>query len=448
MTIKVFFRRARLGCLFAAGSIAFGTLPVLAADGSDASQDPWRINAQLTNVTQWHRRFRSPYEGANSLDASGRAEETSDVTLFAGLQLGPRTEIWVNPEIDQGFGLSNTLGVAGFPSGEAYKVGANRPYFRLPRVFLRHTLDVNGELRSVEAGTNQFASSVASNKAVFTFGKFSVVDIFDVNSYAHDPRGDFMNWAIVDAGAFDYAADPWGYTFGAVAEWTQGRWTLRGGAFQMSQLPNDKVAGLHPRQHTLVAEVEKRYEWKERPGKIKWLGFVNYARMASYREAVALGQATGSVPDVAQVRRFQARRGTAVNLEQEVAEGIGVFARASANDGRKEAYEFTEINRSLSGGLSVKGDGWKRADDTVGIAVAINQLSGPARDYFAAGGMGILIGDGRLSYRPERIVETYYAASLNAHLTLALNLQRISNPAYNADRGPVWVYGVRVHAEI
>ena len=411
------------------------------------SPEGWAVHGQWTTVSQRHPAFASPYAGDNSLVSNARTEETTDLTLFAGLRLGRTTEIWVNPEIDQGFGLSNTLGLAGFPSGEAYKVGANTPYLRLPRAFIRHVIPLGGEEEKVEAGANQLSGARASDNLVLTIGKFSVVDIFDTNSYAHDPRADFLNWSVIDAGAFDYAADAWGFTYGAAMEWTQGRWTLRGGAFQMSAVPNAKVNGIHPHQHMLVGELERRHEFAGRPGKLKFLAFVNRADMASYRDALQLAAGTGSTPDVSRVRRFQSRPGITINLEQELASDLGVFARLSANDGGKEAYEFTEINRSLAVGASMKGARWGRADDTVGLAAVVNGLSGAARDYFAAGGMGILIGDGRLNYGTEQIVETYYSLRMNQYVTLALNYQHVVNPAYNQDRGPVSIYGMRLHAE-
>jgi high affinity Mn2+ porin len=178
------------------------------------------------------------------------------------------------------------------------------------------------------------------------------------------------------------------------------------------------------------------------------LGFVNRGRMADYSDAVQLAQQTGGTPDVALVRHYSSRPGGALNLEQEIASGLGGFARVSGNDGSKEAYEFTEINESVSAGLSLNGDRWHRANDTVGLAGVVNWLSGDARNYFAAGGLGILIGDGRLNYGTEKILEVYYSAAVVDHLTLGLDYQYIGNPAYNRDRGPVSVFGLRVHAEV
>ena len=408
---------------------------------------PWALHGQLTNVTQHHPNFRSPYQGTNSLIANGRTEETTDITLYAGARLWQGAEFWINPELDQGFGLSNTVGLAGFSSGEAYKIGANTPYLRVPRAFIRQVIGLSGAVEKVEGSANQLAASRAANNIILTVGKFSVTDIFDTNAYAHDPRTDFLNWSVIDAGAFDYAADAWGFTYGAAAEWNQEARTLRGGLFQLSKQPNGKITGVDFSQYTFVTELEQRYQLQGHPGKVKLLGFVNRGHMASYRDAVQLGQQSGNVPSNAQVRRLGTNPGASVNLEQEVAADLGVFLRASINSGKKEAYEFTEINRSVAAGLSLKGMRWGRAEDTVGVAAVVNGLSGDARQYFSAGGIGILIGDGQLNYGAEKILETYYSMRVTAFLKLSLNYQHVNNPAYNRDRGPVSIYGIRAHAE-
>ncbi len=405
---------------------------------------------QFTNVTQWHPAFTSPYQGQNSLNPDSDSKETTDLTLFAGMRISGGGELWVNPEIDQGFGLSNTLGVAGFPSGEAYKVGANAPYLRLPRLFYRQVINLGGDEQTIASAANQMGRTQSADNVILTIGKFSVVDVFDTNTYAHDPRSDFMNWSIVDSGAFDYAADAWGFTKGASIEWTQSWWTLRGGFFDLSTIPNTTILDPTFSQHEWVGELEERHQLWRHPGKVKLLGFINQGKMGSYADALQLAQQTGNPPDTALVRRGSSRPGIAINLEQEVSSDMGVFARASANDGSKEAFEFTEINQSVSAGLSLRGDRWGRHDDTFGFAAVANGLSSDARNYFAAGGMGILIGDGQLPhYGSEKIMETYYSYSVHAvdHLSLSLDYQYVINPAYNQDRGPVSIFGARVHAE-
>ena len=419
--------------------------PSTVSSDTQKPEDSWALYWQATNVTQGHPAFTSPYSGANSLYSGSNNNETSDVTLFAGLRLPDGGELWANPEIDQGFGLSNTLGMAGYPSGEAYKVGANTPYFRLPRLFYRKTIDLGGTEQRIEAGANQFGRRLSENNLTVTIGKFSVVDVFDTNTYSHDPRSDFMNWSIVESGAFDYAADAWGYTYGASAEWTQSWWTLRGGLFDLSTVPNTTKLDPKFSQYEAVVEAEERHQWLGHPGKLKWLAFVNDGRMGSYANAVQLASQTGGTPQTALVRQRASQTGIALNFEQEVVTDLGAFSRASKNSGRNEAFDFTEINESLAIGLSLKGARWGRMDDTVGLAAVENRLSSPAQRYFAAGGMGILIGDGRLNYAPEQIMETYYSVQASSHWFLTFDYQHVIDPAYNHDRGPVDIFGIRLH---
>jgi len=419
------------------------------ADRAPAAE-PWNLHGQFTTVLQYHPAFSSSYQGTNSLDPGNYGKETADVTLFAGLGLWKGAAAYSNPEIDQGFGLDGTLGMAGFPSGEAYKVGARNPYFRLPRAFVRQIIGLDGQAAgaTLDDGPNQLAGPMPTDNVIITVGKLSVVDVFDTNRYAHDPRADFMNWSIVESGAFDYAADAWGFTYGGAVEWSQSWWTLRGGVFALSKVPNNKDIDGTFDEFSLIGELEQRHEVLGHPGKLKALAFLNRGRMGGYQDAVAMGRETASVPSTALVRRYASRPGAALNLEQELARVLGLFVRASYNDGAQEAFDFTEINKSLAAGLSLRGDRWGRADDMVGLAAVVNGLSSAARDYFAAGGLGILIGDGRLpNYGWEKIVETYYSRKIVEHLTITADFQYVLDPAYNRDRGPVSIFGLRVHAE-
>ena len=428
---------------------ALVALLVLAA-GARAGEAPeaWALHGQFTGVAQTHPDFHSPYEGANSLDPRSEVKETTDATLYAGVRLWRGAEAWIDPELDQGFGLSDTLGVAGFPSGEAYKVGQNAPYVRLPRAFLRQVIDLGGDEEAVKPAANQLGGTRSADRITLTLGKFSAVDVFDANRYAHDPRTDFFNWAVIDAGPFDYAADAWGYTYGMAAEWRQSWWTLRAGAFDMSKQPNGKQLDKSFSEVAFIGELEERHTLFGRPGALRLLGFVNRARMAEYQEAVDLAAQTGGTPELAPVRRRRSRAGLALNLEQELASDLGVFLRAGLNDGSKEAYEFTEINQSVSAGLALQGARWSRPDDTFGLVGVVNGLSSDARHYFAGGGLGILIGDGRLPHdRSETILETYYAWQVTRHLALSFDYQLVIDPAYNRDRGPVSIFGLRVHVE-
>jgi high affinity Mn2+ porin len=418
------------------------------AASDEIAPEWWSVHGQFTNVTQYHPRFTSPFRGPNSLDPGNRGNETIDATLFLGVRVWDGLEFYANPEVDQGFGLSDTLGVAGFPSGEAYKVGAANPYLRLPRAFFRYILGLGGAVERIDPGANQLGGARQADNLTVTVGKFAAPDVFDTNAYAHDPRSDFLNWSIIDSGAYDYAADAWGYTYGGALEWTQSWWTLRVGLFDLSRTPNSKELGRGFGQYEIVTEAEERHEFFDRPGKLKLLVFANRGRMANYNDAVRLAQQTGATPDVALVRRYATRPGVALNLEQQVMSDLGAFMRASLDDGHKEAYEFTEINRSIATGVSISGERWRRPNDTFGLAGVINDISKDARNYFAAGGLGILIGDGQLPRAGlEKILEVYYRAAIVPGIHVTLDYQHIDNPAYDAVRGPVDVFGFRVHAE-
>jgi high affinity Mn2+ porin len=413
---------------------------------SSFETDDWAIHGQTTFVSQYAPPFHAPYRGANSLD-SNAGRETWDATLYVGRRLWEGAELWVDPEIDQGFGLSNTLGIAGFTSGEAYKVGFSYPYLRLPRMFVRQTIDLGGDLQKVDSDINQFAGQQTADRLVITIGKFSVVDIFDANKYAHDPRNDFLNWSLVDTGTFDYAADSWGYSYGAAAEWYRGNWTLRAGLFDLSTIPNSAELDPTFRQFQMIYEIEHRHELWGEPGKIALDGFLSRGRMGSYDDALALAAATGTTPNTADVRHYNSRPGISLNFEQQLVPNIGLFGRFGWADGNLEPYEFTDIDRTAAVGASFGGKLWGRPDDTIGIAGVVNSISSAHQAYLDAGGLGILVGDGQLPHPgPEQILETYYSLPVGSW-KVTPDYQFVVNPGYNRDRGPVSVLSLRLRTQ-
>jgi high affinity Mn2+ porin len=417
------------------------------APATDAPAQTFAVHGQFTYTEQSTSDFNAPYAGRNSLSPDTGAE-TVDATLFLGRRLWRDAEIWVSAEVDQGFGLDDTVGVAGFPSAEAYKVGDNQPYLRLPRLFMRQTLNLEGRQEAVEPSQLQLGGTQSANRVVLTVGKMSVGDIFDNNQYAHDPRNDFLNWAAVDAGSYDYAADAWAYTVGAVAEWYQGVWAIRFGLFDLSNVPNspDLEPAFHEFQYDF--EAERSFEIAGRPGKLRLTAFDSRGRMGLLDQAVALAESTDTPVDIAKVRQYRSRLGASLDLEQQLAEDLGMFARTGRAAGNVEVYEFTDIDRTVSTGLSLKGARWARPEDTVGLAGILNGISGERERYLNAGGLGLLVGDGKLPHPgPEKILETYYSLALLHVAHLTFDYQYIANPAYNRDRGPVSVLAVRVHAE-
>jgi high affinity Mn2+ porin len=436
----------RLGLNYKIGQNGEGLSDFLGKGPSALELDRFAFHGQTTYAHQYAFPFRSPYRGQNSL-IPNQGRETWDVTFYAGARLWDGAELWVNPEIDQGFGLSGTLGVAGFPSGEAYKVGSSAPYARIPRTFLRQTIDLGGEQQKVEAGINQFARSQSADRLVITLGKFAVTDVFDTNKYAHDPRGDFMNWSLVDTGTFDYAADAWGYTYGAAVEWYSGRWTLRGGLFDLSIVPNSTELDPRFSQFQWIGEIERRHELWGLPGKVAVTGFLSRGRMGRFDDAILLSNLTGQPADIAAVRRYQSRYGISFNAEQQLSPDIGVFARAGVARSDIEPYEFSDIDRTLAAGVTVSGKSWGRADDTVGLAGVVNAISGQHEAFLNAGGLGILVGDGKLTNPgSEQIIEMYYSLPLQSW-RLTFDYQFVTNPAYNRDRGPVSIIGTRLRTQ-
>jgi high affinity Mn2+ porin len=404
------------------------------------------FHGQATYVNQYSAPFRSPYSGTNSL-AANIGRETTDVTLYAGMRLWQGAELWINPEIDQGFGLSSSVGVAGFPSAEAYKVGADYPYVRLHRAFVRQTIDLGGDVQKLDPGLNQFSGSQSADRLVLTVGKVSSVDIFDTNRYSHDPRTSFMNWGLADTATFDYAADAWGYSVGAAAEWYQGPWTLRGGLFDLSVGPNQ--SGLDPTfgQFQWIGEIERRYDLWGQPGKVAVTGFLSRGRMGRFDDAIQLAALNGGPADIAAVRRYNGRGGVSMNLEQQLVPYVGLFVRAGVADGDLEPFDFTDVDKTLATGVVMSGKLWGRDDDIFGFAGLINGISPVHQTFLDAGGLGILVGDGMLpNPGNEKILETFYSFPVFS-TKVTFDYQLIVNPGYNRDRGPVSVLGVRVHSE-
>ena len=393
-----------------------------------AFSQEFAVHGQATFVEQLDGKFNDPYNGPNSLTQSQHAE-TIDATLFLGARLWSNAELWLNTTIDQGFGLDNTLGLAGFSSGEAYKVGRSHPYFRFDRYFIRQTINLGGESQSVEETANQFGNHYDANRLVFTIGKISVPDIFDANDYAHDPRHDFLNWSAIDVGSFDYGAESWGYTTGAVVEWYQGKWALRAGLVDLSIIPNSETLDPGFHQFEILAELERRWQ----SGKIVFTRFQNRGRMALLT----------NIND----RQYRTRTGISANIQQAITDNLGWFARAGKASGNVEVYEFSDIDQSVSSGFSIKGTRWGRPSDTIGIVVIRNSISAEREQFLNGGGLGLLIGDGQLPRpRAEQIGETYYDFGFG-HVHAALDYQYVVNPAYNSDRGPISILGIRLHAQ-
>jgi high affinity Mn2+ porin len=428
----------------------FGDTPWMPGTGKTAlpESNDWNVHAQTTYLPQGYGPIHSPYASPFSLPGSGQLQATWTTTAFFGARLWDGGEFYFNPELAQGFGLNGTLGLAGFSNGEAQKAGAAFPKIRAQRYYLKQTFGLGGEQEDVADGPNQLPGKRDIDRVTVVVGRFAVGDFFDNNAYAKDPRADFMNWAMWASAAYDFPADLPGYTRGAVVEFNRKDWAIRGGFFQVPSAPNSDT--LTFKTGGTVVEFEERHEIAGQPGKLRLAAFYNSGNTANYREVLEQAAANPAldINDIATAdQRTRPKYGFYANLEQQIVKDVGLFARASWNDGQNQILSFTDVDRSLSGGLSIKGSFWGRPNDTVGIGGAINGLSDAHRDFLAAGGFGLLIGDGQLNYSPERILETYYSWKLNDWSALTFDYQFITNPAYNADRGPASIVSGRLHAE-
>jgi high affinity Mn2+ porin len=427
------------------GPEVFG--PQLSDDKGSGFGD-WNAHGQMTVIAQGHGTFRSPYVGPNSLSPNPQARNTSTMTAFLGFRPWEGGEIYLNPELMQGFGLDSVHGVAAFPNGEAQKSTFPTPRFNMARMYLRQTFGLGGEQEVIPDGPNQLATKQDIDRVSVTVGKFSVLDFFNLNAYSGEPRTGFINWNMYGGGSYDWTMDRLSWTWGAMTEINQKHWAFRVGYFLLPSVSNvDNFDMQIPRHGEVAAELELRYELFTQPGKLRLFGWVNHGTMGSYTDAVALPVTSADYPDIEATRKTRTNYGVAVNLEQAITRDLGVFSRVTWSPGQTELIGWTDVHRSASLGAQLKGTAWGRPNDKIGVAGIVEELSNNAQTYFALGGLGIVIGDGQLNYRPEKVLEAYYAYSINRWSTFTLDYQFVANPAYNADRGPVSFYSVRYHAE-
>ena len=413
---------------------------------------PYLVGGQATAVWQYHSTFHSPYQGPNSLQRGAEYAISDTYTLYTGARLLPWLDVYANPEMIRGGGVSDALGLAGFTNGEVIRnpdVGGS-PY--LARFFLRATLPLGDETETMETGLNQIAGPRPTRRVTVWFGILDANGIFDTNRYANNARTQFLNWALITDPAYDFNADTRGYTRGIAAEWAVPDFAIRAGAFQMPKVANGlnlDADMLH--SHGTQIEAEGHHElWPERPSVLRTFFYANQARMGNYAESIALAHQQGGMPDIAATRQRGALKyGFGLNLEQPLtADGeTGLFARLGWNDGATESFCFTEAERSLSIGTQIAGGFWHRPADRVGIAFVANELGNAHADYLGDGGLGFVLGDGRLNRRPEIITETYYSLQLLRWFVVSADYQFIDNPGYNRDRGPVSVVSLRGHIE-
>jgi hypothetical protein len=410
--------------------------------------ETWNTYLQATSVAQHHGSFPALYDGPLSLVSVVEKDVSLTSTVYLGWKWR-NTQFYFNPEVAGGRGFSGTNGIANFTNGEITRVALATPKPYIARLYVTHDFGFGDEREIIASNANQLAGSRPATRFSVTVGRFALTDFFDNNRYSHDPRRQFLGWATMYNGAWDYAADARGYTWGWVHEFRTPRWSVRYGSAAEPRTANGPRFDrriLRNRADQLEGEVD--ITPRSHPGAIRLLHYQNRAQAGNYAEAIRLAEATGTKPDVTLTRRVGTLKyGFGVSIDQEIRENIGVFGRLGWNDGKTESFAFTAIDRLASFGVSVKGTAWGRPDDVAASAFTINGLSGVHALYLQRGGLDFLIGDGTLQYGPESVWESYYSARIRPGVFATLDVQHLVNPAYNQDRGPVWAESLRLHLE-
>lgn len=408
-------------------------------------EELFSIHGQTTVITQYKPSFHAKYSGTNSLSAKEETKTSITATLFLGTRLWKGAGFFLSPEIAGGSGLSGSFGVAASTNGETYRVSDPAPSFEMGRIYFNQIIPLNQERVYQTDDIDQLNGKIPTKYIALTIGKISVTDIFDANKYSHDPRTQFMSWGLMNNGAWDFAANTKGYTPSFVVEWVMPQNALRYGFSLLPKVANGMKMNWHAtKAGSNYLEYTHNYLFRGEKGSIRLLSYLNRADMGSYRESLELDPTS---PDITKTEKSgRIKYGFGVNAEQDLNDFMGMFFRASWDDGHTETWAYTEIDRTASLGLVANGSRWNRKNDNIGLATVVSGLSNAHRDYLKAGGLGFELGDGHLNYGLENVTELYYSFALKDNLFISGAYQFIVNPGYNKDRGPLNVFSLRVHA--
>jgi len=413
------------------------------------------LSGQANFISQAHFAFHAPYSGTNSLQPYFEHATSRIFTLYTGWRLNDSTELLADVEDASGYGMSNSLGLAGYTNIDVVRIpGEGSPLSTAPylaRGMIHKVFALSDDKIVAERTPFSLFSTLPRRRLEVRFGKFDMVDFFDQNSVGSDSHFQFCNWTVVDNGAYDYAADTRGYTFGVTADYEDRNWGFRFAETLMPKVANGIDLVWKPWQaHADNFEYELRHGLiRKKSGVVRLLAYVNHANMGIYREAVAeFEEGLVPVPEITNHPWHITRKyGFGVNLEQSLTRYLTAYGRFGWNNGKTESFAYTEVDQTFAGGLGFRGGMWHRRFDGAGIAVVTNAISKDHQMYLADGGLGFLLGDGRLNYGRENIVETYYTAHVWRGIYTALGFQHINDPGYNRDRGPVYVPSLRLHLE-
>ncbi len=414
---------------------------------------PWWISGQINVIFQAHPSFHAPYSGPNSLDPRSENATSSVTTLYTGYELNDSTEVLFDVEAVQGGGISDALGLAGFTNLDVVRnpqLGLT-PY--IARALVHKVIALSNKTEKNERNpVTSILTNLPERRLELRAGKFSTADYFDVNSAGSDSHLQLLNWVADNNGSYDYAADTRGYTFGAIIEYEDKSWGLRFGEMLMPKVANGPNLDADlARARSENIELEARPELlTDRKTVLRFLSYVNHANMGSYREAIQASlNGADSVPDItAHRRQGRIKYGFGFSFEQELTAATRIFGRIGWDEGQNESFAYTEVNQSVELGGDYRLQRFARPQDKIGLAFMTHGISRVHQLYLALGGQGFLLGDGRMTYAREDIVEGYYTALLRRGVYLGPDLQWIAHPGYNKDRGPVTVVSLRLHLEL
>jgi hypothetical protein len=413
--------------------------------------DRWWISGQANWISQWHPAFHSPYQGVNSLPSEAQDATSRVLTLFTGLRLTGTMELLCDVQESAGHGIGEALGLAGETNLDVVRnpTLSKAPY--IARLMWHQIIPLRRDTMTSVRTPYSLFSTLPVRRLELRFGKFSMADFFDTNTYGTDSTFQFMNWTVDNNGTYDYAADTRGFTFGAMLEYHDRRWAVRFAEGLMPKVAN----GIHLDANVIRAHAENiEFELhgtllRHQEGIVRFLSFVNHANMGSYREAIDnfLAGKTARPDITAHPLQTTIKYGFGVNFEQPLNGWMGVFARWGWDEGRHESFAYTEVDQTVEIGAGGNGKPWHRKFDRAGLVFVSNGISRDHQQYLALGGSGFLLGDGRLNYGRENIVETYYTLHVWRGIYPSFGVQHINNPGYNRDRGPVVVPTLRLHVE-
>jgi high affinity Mn2+ porin len=416
-----------------------------------AEWDRFWLSGQANFISQFHPAFTSPYQGKNSLTPEAQDATSRLLTLFTGWRATSTSAFLCDVQEAGGHGLSEALGMAGAFNLDVVRNPSlsHLPY--IARLMWHQIIPLGREMESGERSAFNLFRELPVRRLEIRLGKFSMADFFDLNTYGSDTNFQFLNWTTDNNGAYDYAADTRGFTFGAMVEYHQRSWSLRFAEALMPKVAN----GIHleanlsqARAENVELEVRRKVVGKHE-GTLRILSYVNHANMGIYRVAVDnYLQGITLTPEITyHPSQTTIKYGFGLNFEQPINEWIGVFGRWGWNEGKHESFAYTEDDETFQIGAGANGSPWGRRFDRLGLVFVSNGISHEHQQYLAYGGLGFLLGDGRLNYGRENIVESFYTVHVWRGFFPAVGLQYAWHPGYNRDRGPVIVPTVRVHLE-